>query len=888
MSAQTLPKLKVFISYARGDLAFAERLVEALEARGLEVMIDRRNLPIAEQWQRELGEFIHKADTIVFVVSPRSIGSAWCHWEVGEVAKLNKRLAPVVFEPVADDRIPADLSKINYVYFTPSEDFERQADRLAEALQTDVEWIRRHTRIGERARLWEEAGRPRRGRLLAGDEIAEAETWLASQPRSAPAPTTLQREYIAASQSAARRRLRTLVGTAAAVAVAGLVIAAIALVQWQTAVAERDRALASQSRYLASLSNQLKVLDETTRSTLVGIEAATIAKGVVRVDGPQSEVDEALMAGLADMRELLYLDIPGGSEWSAAFNSAGTQLVVAGATGARVFDAVTGAPLLTVKGDHAGSAAFSPDGSKIVTASADKTARIFDARQGNELAALSHPSPVWDAAFSPNGAWLATAAEDAKIRIWDARSRALTATLDAKLPEGIIRRVMITPDGRRILGAYEDDGVVRVWDLASRRVVLELKVDTEVYGLALTPDGRRLVTGGWSEAVGIWDLATKQKVGELKGHTERVFAVAVSGDGGRIATASRDQTVRLWDAKTGNPYAILRGHDGSVYNVRFSPDGKRVVSASADGTVRVWDATFNMESRFRGTEQPPVVAARSTEQAGGPDYVATSRDGSRAAKPDPNDPYSTLIIDLKTGKTLASVKALAGVIDALDFSPDGRKLVTAERNGLAVIWDASTGQEIFQLRGHGDRAQDAKFSPDGRFVATAARDSTARLWDPATGKQLFVYRTPGFSVDTAAFSPDSSKVLTSGSDGTTRIWSTRSGAQLIAIDRHVSEQTAMSSSAEFSEDGRFIVVDDGGERTVVEIDFGGERLAQKALAAVPRCLTPSERQRFLLPAEPPAWCIELGKWPYGGAEWKQWLADRNAGRAGAMPVSAAR
>ena len=143
-----LNKLKVFISYSRKDLVFAERIVRALEARGLAPKIDTRDLPKLEDWRRELLGFIREADAVVFVISPNSISSPVCAWEVEQVAKLSKRLAPIVLQTVSDDHIPEPVAKINYLFFDQPSAFEAQADALAQALQLDLVWLKEHTRLG--------------------------------------------------------------------------------------------------------------------------------------------------------------------------------------------------------------------------------------------------------------------------------------------------------------------------------------------------------------------------------------------------------------------------------------------------------------------------------------------------------------------------------------------------------------------------------------------------------------------------------------------------------------------------------------------------------------------------------------------------------------------
>ena len=104
-------KLKVFISYSRQDLTSADELVAALEENGFEVIIDRRDLPYGEEWQAELADFIRTSDTIVWLISPTSVASQWCNWELGEVARRNKRLIPVMITPVAPSALPEALGK---------------------------------------------------------------------------------------------------------------------------------------------------------------------------------------------------------------------------------------------------------------------------------------------------------------------------------------------------------------------------------------------------------------------------------------------------------------------------------------------------------------------------------------------------------------------------------------------------------------------------------------------------------------------------------------------------------------------------------------------------------------------------------------------------------
>ncbi|UGY19615.1 toll/interleukin-1 receptor domain-containing protein [Bradyrhizobium septentrionale] len=235
-------QLGVFISYSRKDVDFAQKIVAALEARGLTPRIDTRDLPKLEDWRRELLGFIREADAVVFIVSPNSILSPVCAWEVEQVAALNKRLAPIVLERVSDDRIPEAIARINYLFFDKADDFDARVDELAHALQTDLVWLKEHTRVGELARRWDERNRPG-GLTLRGQELQSVEHWIASRPRGAPEPTALHKSFVAESRRAATRRLRLTVAASLAVGVLALGLAAFAVTQRQLAEASRSNAV---------------------------------------------------------------------------------------------------------------------------------------------------------------------------------------------------------------------------------------------------------------------------------------------------------------------------------------------------------------------------------------------------------------------------------------------------------------------------------------------------------------------------------------------------------------------------------------------------------------------------------------------------------------------
>jgi hypothetical protein len=145
----------VFISYAREDQAFVRDLHEALQACDRDTWVDWEDIPLTADWLAEIYAAIEAADTFIFIISPDSVASEVCSLELAHAVKHNKRLVPIVRRDVDTKAVPQALAALNWVFFRESDDFDRAFQSLIEAIDTDLDWVRAHTRLLVRAIEWD-------------------------------------------------------------------------------------------------------------------------------------------------------------------------------------------------------------------------------------------------------------------------------------------------------------------------------------------------------------------------------------------------------------------------------------------------------------------------------------------------------------------------------------------------------------------------------------------------------------------------------------------------------------------------------------------------------------------------------------------------------------
>lgn len=466
-------------------------------------------------------------------------------------------------------------------------------------------------------------------------------------------------------------------------------------------------------------------------------------------------------------------------------------------------------------GNEVSSAAFSPDGQFVLSASGPE-AFLWEARSGAlVLGPLKHERPLIAARFSPKGERFLTAIEG-RIHVWESASgRPLQALDDEWLKHwNKHNRVVWGPSGTRI--AYISfGGGPRIWHLASERVAKSSTGHTNThFHVAFSPDGSRLATASYDRTARIWDTETGMQIGPPLQHKNAVWSVVFSPNGEVVATGSLDNTMRLWSAQTGAPLSSPIPHQHHVEWLRFSADGRRLLSRAHKGTHRTWDIGFG-KARPRLFPHPPlhdgdecVTLARFDSQGKAlltavADVVKTPY-GQRGLRPLPAYRAQAQLTPLGAPSAPDLRMFHEDDVISADFSRDGSLIVTASRDGTAQVWRRENGQRVGPPLEHADEVRHAEISDDKRRVLTASADGAAAIWAIPSGKKLHALSHRA-EVWHAAFDPDGRLAATASTDGSVAVWEVKRGEELHRIDLG-----NRAFFATFSPDGRWIVA--GSER----------------------------------------------------------------------------
>ncbi|MBZ0316182.1 MAG: TIR domain-containing protein [Anaerolineae bacterium] len=840
----------VFISYSRRDMAFVQQLLTKLKASKKEVWIDLKDIPPTTEWLKEIYDGIEGADNFVLVISPDSLSSQVCGWEINHALKHNKRLIPIVLREVDPDKFLETivqlgwegitveawqmLNKIHWIFFRETDDFKVSYETLLKSIERYYDHNRMHKNLLVSARSWEQRG-CKHADTLRGATLTQAEKWLSISKDKDPQPAPLHYRYIQASRKAATTQRNSIASAVVGGLLIALILLGVALTQFrgrreqqtiaeqeaiarntQEAIAKNQSILAQASEFAAQSNTALVNLADPQAATLLAIASLNTAY--------TQEGDTALRTAFSQLPVMFYetdavTDItysPDGRfiayvERRAAENNTEDRIIV-------LRDALTG-DLIKSFGNHASytfDIAVSPDSLFILTSSGS-SGWVWDINTGQNLLELYHGAEVRTVAWSPDGQFMLTGGCDGIARLWNSNGREILAFTHTV--SGCLDNVQFSPDGRRILtSGYVDR--IHIWNAQTGQELLSLAGHSgSTMSATYSPDGRYVLSGGWDNLARLWDAQIGTELMVFAGHSTRasesgnhviegfVTDVAFSPDGKYVLTGSPDRTARLWDITSGEAIRIFQ-HDTDVTTAIFAPDGRYILTASW-GTIRVWQLNFAEPYVFKST-----ATGFDTEAITG---VAYSANGQYIFTID-----GATIGHLWDANSRDEVRSFYNVdLITVAFSDDSQYIALGGVEGVEVR-SIPRGDTIFSLDSrilYGGNS--LRFSPDGQYLL-AVESNTAGLWNISTGEKIRTFEVSDQFIKCVAYSPDGQYILVCDG-GNARMWKVETGEEVRSFIGH----TSGIWGAEFSPDSKYLVT--GGTDTIRLWDIEtGEELRQFA------------------------------------------------------------
>jgi WD40 repeat protein len=444
--------------------------------------------------------------------------------------------------------------------------------------------------------------------------------------------------------------------------------------------------------------------------------------------------------------------------------------------------------------------AVTPDNRLIISASTDRTIRIWELASGRLVRTLEgHSGYVSSVAVTADSQLMISGGWDNTVRVWNLASGRLVRTLEGH--SAMVDAVTVSPDNRRIASGSKD-ATLRIWDLASGRPIHILEGHSDqVTAVAASPDSQKIISASWDNTVRVWDVASGQLLQILHGDGDSVYAVAACPDNLRIVSGSKDGIVRVWDVASGQLVRTLEGHGHSVRAVAVSRDNQIVVSGSSDRTVRVWNlATGQLVRTLQG-------------HGGSVDAMAISPDNQLIVTGN----GATVLVFYLTFKAIPAPKGHTEPVMAVAISPDNQLIISGGMDAGVRTWDLASGQLIRTFEGHTKAVDTVAVTPDNRLIISGSRDTTIRAWDLASGQLIRTFEGHTKAVEAVAVTPDNRLIISASLDGTMRVWRLASGRLIRSFEGHGGPFYAVAVSP----DNRFIIAcDKGGSPRVWNLASG--------------------------------------------------------------------
>ena len=437
-----------------------------------------------------------------------------------------------------------------------------------------------------------------------------------------------------------------------------------------------------------------------------------------------------------------------------------------------------------------------------------------------------HTDPVYDAVFTPDGKWVITASFDKTLRLWDSQSRRSVRTMSGHT--GLVLSIAVHPDGSRIASGAMDN-TIKIWDVpVNAPVASHGGHQGAVRSLAITKDGKWIISGGTDKTVRVRAVADGQAARTLDGHLSPVVGIAARADNLQVATATELGVLRLFTLADGKPVGgAVVAHAGSITGLVFAPNSSFIFTSGADGLVRKWPKTLPATFAATGHTQPITAVdvsangamiatgssdktARLWQRADGKlvrqleahpaaiTAIAFSPNGSQVATGGADQ--IPRLFQASNGKLLKAFPAQAGPITGVAVSANGQLLAAGDRSGAVVVYKVSDASVQAKLAGHTGPVSGVAFAPNSSQVVTSSRDKTVRIFASADGKPV---RTINVGVEALSLglAANGAQAAVGAADKSVRVYTLADGKLLKTLSGHGAAVTAV----EFSRDGAKLI-----------------------------------------------------------------------------------
>jgi WD40 repeat protein len=798
----------VFISYSRRDGDFVRRLHEMLAAQNRDVWVDWEDIPATADWWNEICAGIDAADTFIFIISPDSVASEICRREIDHAISNNKRFVPVMYRPlttgpsgVTDANMHPAISTHNWIYFRDTDNFEESFQHLINSIETDLSYVREHTRLLVRAREWERQGREK-SFLLAGVDIGNAERWLAEGANKSPKPNDLQIEYIQASRRERTRQQRALF---AGLAIGG-VIAALALLSFalfQNANENLELANAARatlgvqvvtSDYNAQLAAAQATQANLNASTAIaaqGTSDANAADALTQEANARVNLQTAIAAQSTSQANAATAQAAVGTsdynaadalvQAAAARENAATATVAQGQAQMQAQTAVAaqGTSIANAATAQAaqGTSEFNAADALTQAAAAEANAAAAMIAQGEAIVqartaiAAQNTSEANRVIAENNANAAATAQTDAIMQAVLAREAEQTSV--AYAGTAVAAQSTSQANAATAVAAQSTSDVLRVTaegDALSKggTAVAALETATIAQGEAIIQAQTAVAAQVTSDANALAAVAAQEEA-QLQAATAQAAAGTATVAQGeaefQAATAQAANATSVYNEQQARAQALAVGAnqllDAGFADVAIA---LAIESSQIDPSLTDAQRTLNRAAQFAnrfnfpGTSRVDTIRYFEFGRERFREEIRYSFDGLFYTNPHGtallvNSPDgSTLnLYDATNRQHLHSLSGHAGWVTAAVFSTDGRYLISGDETGDIIVWDVATGQALRHLSGQIGGITSLVYHPSRQEVISLSenrdalddnkiKDSSAIWWNVETGEQLSVAR----------------------------------------------------------------------------------------------------------------------------------------------------